>query len=59
VGADRVKLGQPVAMVTQEGEEVKVVTKGGLTVKCKKVVLAIPPSQIGREIYKTRFNSEM
>ena len=53
------KLGQPVAMVTQEGEEVKVVTKGGLTVKCKKVVLAIPPSQIGREIYKTRFNSEM
>ncbi|WAQ97611.1 AOFA-like protein [Mya arenaria] len=48
ISKENVLLGEPVSMVTQAGDSVEVISKKGNKYRCKKVILAVPPSQIGR-----------
>lgn len=48
VGESRLKLSEPVTRVTQSDSSVVVHTALGNTYTCKKLVLAVPPNQIGK-----------
>ena len=49
LGDSRLRLSEPVTSITQEEHLVTVTTNNGSVFKCKKVVLAIPPNQFGKD----------